>query len=313
MHNIGIFSVIFIALTAVVCLRVKEFLAMPVSSTKQFGEHLGCTTAEKIALETRTVRGRSSNKAWGIWMNQSPNKKIQNMIMAGATSTTRKTTIATIDTSVRLSLNSSVTNGTMLTDLRLFEGAVSVRAGKGGGDGKGGEGKGEGDKGGGKEGGDNVQYAPPKELTVKIPMVKQNEYGQWVFDPWAATFGVMFLDTRFAARAAHTLPRVVVDSNPIREYYPRKKNLKEVCGNKSTLYPGDNVKEWLMRHLSKTKLKFRPFQMGLRQTMYTFAFSEVCHSEQYSDLLGFLQCSMLRHQRMEAELPKYAEQQIAIS
>ncbi|SPP75481.1 uncharacterized protein LOC117592378 [Drosophila guanche] len=300
MHNIGIFSVIFFALAAVVCLRVKEFLAMPVSSTKQFGEHLGCTTAEKNALETTTVRGRSSNKAWGIWMNQSPNKKIQNMIKAGATSS--------IDTSVRRPLNSSVTNGTMLTDLRLFEGAVSVRAGKGGADGKG-----EDDKGGDEGGGVGVQYAPPKELTVKIPMVKQNEYGQWVFDPWAATFGVMFLDTRFAARAAHTLPRVLVDSNPIREYYPRKKDLIEVCGNKSTLYPGDNVKEWLMRHLSKTKLKFRPFQMGLRHTMYTFALSEVCHSEQYSELLNFLQCSMLRHQRMEAELPKYAEQQKAIS
>ncbi|XP_022230283.2 uncharacterized protein LOC111079413 [Drosophila obscura] len=320
MHNIGIFSVFFIALAAVVCLRVKEFVALPVSSSKQNREDLECSPVQKTTIETTAVQGRvnlsqaSNNKAWGIWMNQGPHKKNKARLFPGgfrmntSSSSTPKTTTAVDTTVQQLPMNSTVTNGTMMTDLRFFEGAVSVRAGKGG-DGKGGDGKGGDGKGGDGAGGGD---APPIELTVKIPMRKQDEFGQWVFDPWAATFGVLYLDTRFAARAAHTLPRVVVDSNPIREYYPKKK-LDVVCPNKSTLYAGAGVKDWLSRHLSKTKAKFRPFQLGLRKTMYNYGVSEVCHSEIYHDLVSFLNCQILRHTRMEGEVPKYPAQQKAIS
>ncbi|XP_017150592.2 uncharacterized protein LOC108160847 [Drosophila miranda] len=60
MHNIGILSMLFTALAVVVCLRVKEFVAMPLSIAKPNRGNFASTPVAEGKIETSTDRGRGN-------------------------------------------------------------------------------------------------------------------------------------------------------------------------------------------------------------------------------------------------------------
>ncbi|XP_046865577.1 uncharacterized protein LOC111518427 isoform X2 [Drosophila willistoni] len=163
-----------------------------------------------------------------------------------------------------------------------------------------------------KRHGRRIRKHPTKgtEWSVSVPIYSRDRYGQWIDNPWAVTFGDVFLDTHFAPRARHTLGRVLINSNPVKNYYPFSGNASTVCINQSTVYGDIKVEKWLETHIFTTKLQRRPFYMELRKDIFKDANSEECHKPEYSDWREYQECALRRNQRMEMNIPNYPLHQI---
>lgn len=151
---------------------------------------------------------------------------------------------------------------------------------------------------------------PPKELTISVPAFKTDVFGQWVYNPWGATFGKVWQDTRFHVNHQSRMPRLRIESDPGQAYYPDDEDISTVCHARSTVYNQPEVFEFMRSKEYKAPHKHRPIFMDLRREHYRMARSEECHTSKLTDFLAYQNCALQRNQRMEYMLPFYPRQQL---
>ncbi|XP_017032918.1 uncharacterized protein [Drosophila kikkawai] len=121
--------------------------------------------------------------------------------------------------------------------------------------------------------------------------------------------GHPFMDDRFK-----DMPRIAkIEANPVKNYYPSLKNLTTVCMNRTTIYNEFKIENWLMRGLSSKKKTDREFLLDLRLDIFVKGDSESCHNQKFSDWRMYQECALRRNQRMEFYIPKYPRQQIVMT
>ncbi|KAH8376871.1 hypothetical protein KR093_001816 [Drosophila rubida] len=184
----------------------------------------------------------------------------------------------------------------------------TTSAGEGGGSGEGGSGNGtSADGGGGGNGTTSGSTTNGGEITIALPKFHTDAMGNRVYHKWGATYGNIWVDTRFKG-AGFTIPRIRVDSNASINYYPDGPRSTVCMG--STVYNVPRVLTWLKRNVYTEVHKHRPFWDPLRQQIYKRGNSEECHDVKYSKFRDYQECAMRRNQRMEYFVPKYPLHQI---
>ncbi|XP_030387619.1 uncharacterized protein LOC115634173 isoform X2 [Scaptodrosophila lebanonensis] len=148
------------------------------------------------------------------------------------------------------------------------------------------------------------------EMTIAIPKFTMDSLGNWLYNPWAATFGNIFKDTRFLLSKRFTVPRLRIHSNIVTNYYPPSRKLSTVCMTKSTAYTVGKVEAWLGRHVYNKTHSQRPIYLELRREMYELGRSEECHTAEFNTWKSYIECAVLRNQRMESRVPHYPFHQI---
>ncbi|XP_034486566.1 uncharacterized protein LOC117791047 [Drosophila innubila] len=146
------------------------------------------------------------------------------------------------------------------------------------------------------------------ELTISIPRFNTDIMGNWVYNPWGATFGDLFRDTRFNFGGHYTIPRMYVDSMPWTNYYPNKEKLSTVCVGKTSPYNEPPVMNWITPHMY-SKIRNIKFMKDLRRSLYDEGHPDECHTSKYVTFLGYINCAILRNQRMEYLIPYYPRHQ----
>jgi len=93
--------------------------------------------------------------------------------------------------------------------------------------------------------------------------------------------------------------------------------LETVCVGRSTIYNTPRVKNWLRTQLFlnwhnwwDSGIKNRIYFMALRKQLFEQGRSEECHTRNNSRILPYLQCSLMRNQRMEYMIPMYPLHQV---
>ncbi|KAH8410772.1 hypothetical protein KR222_007154, partial [Zaprionus bogoriensis] len=100
-----------------------------------------------------------------------------------------------------------------------------------------------------------------------------------------------------------------IEATPITNYYPSNTSLETVCMDASTGYHHDNVFKWVPRHVYNQTIMKRPFYYDVRFRIYTNGLPFECRDPKFAKWRDYLECSMRRHMRMEAEIPEYPLQQ----
>ncbi|XP_043864725.1 uncharacterized protein LOC26528173 isoform X2 [Drosophila mojavensis] len=108
-----------------------------------------------------------------------------------------------------------------------------------------------------------------------------------------------------------------IEPRAARRYYPVG-TFAAVCASKSTVYNVPKVMDWLGRNMYvnvtyETKgalMNDRPIWYDLRFYLYTVGRSEECHSTELATWKPYLECALLRNQRMEYMIPKYPLHQL---
>ncbi|XP_022225115.2 uncharacterized protein LOC111075901 [Drosophila obscura] len=166
--------------------------------------------------------------------------------------------------------------------------------------------------------GDNIIRTKSLERTVSIPRLHSDRMGNWVFNPWGITFGVLWQDTRMHYQVKSSMTEILEDT-PWGGNYALKYNKPQtkVCRGKSTIYNKPRVYKWLERRILlnetmnfKVFSKYRPIWLDLRREIYTMGRSEACHISAMDDWLLYNNCAILRNMRMEYLIPKYPLHQI---
>ncbi|BFG04690.1 uncharacterized protein DMAD_03591 [Drosophila madeirensis] len=157
------------------------------------------------------------------------------------------------------------------------------------------------------------------ERTISVPRMQSDHMGNWVFNPWGVTFGVLWQDTRMHYQVKNSMTEILEDT-PHGGHYNLNYNFKQtkVCRGKSTIYNRPRVYQWLQRRIVQEKTpnfdvfsKYRPIWLDLRRELYTMGRSESCHISAMDDWLLYNNCAILRNMRMEYIIPKYPLHQIA--
>ncbi|XP_046869653.1 uncharacterized protein LOC111519207 isoform X2 [Drosophila willistoni] len=134
--------------------------------------------------------------------------------------------------------------------------------------------------------------------------------GNWVFNPWAVTYGDIWLDTRFHNLDKPVIPRITIDHFAAKNYYPETGKPSGVCYGKSTIYNIPKVEEWLKKEPPNHCYEHRPLYMQLRREIFESGKSEECHGKKYDDWRKYQECTIRRNMRMEYMIPKYPLHQI---
>ncbi|EDW81526.2 uncharacterized protein Dwil_GK10974 [Drosophila willistoni] len=171
---------------------------------------------------------------------------------------------------------------------------------------------GEGEKPkGGKDGDTGVtKVGKGMELTISVQSFKVDAMGNKVYNPWGATFGDIWQDTRFNFKGRPTIPRIHLDYGAPSDYYPKNENPSTVCHGRSTVYNKPRVEKWLTRRIANFRYDHRPIWRNLRKAIYDLGKSEECHVKELSDWTSYQLCALRRNQRMEYAVPKYPLHQL---
>ncbi|XP_034105389.1 uncharacterized protein LOC117568688 [Drosophila albomicans] len=99
--------------------------------------------------------------------------------------------------------------------------------------------------------------------------------------------------------------RLEVNPTPSLNYYPPNFPLSTVCMGSTIPYGEYKIMDWIKRERYSFLLQERPFYISLRRQMYENGNSEECHTPAYNKFYPYIQCALIRHQRMEFEVPRY--------
>ncbi|XP_041449564.1 uncharacterized protein LOC121403752 isoform X2 [Drosophila obscura] len=163
-------------------------------------------------------------------------------------------------------------------------------------------GDGAGDGGGKKTPAPNARAGT--EMTVSVPRMVTDHMGNWVFNPWGVTFGIVWEDTRFAFDGHHWLPWIMLDYE-IEGNYRQDKLHGTVCQGKSTIYNYPKIYNWFPRYIDTSKRNHRNVLLNLRREIYTDGRSESCHIAELDDWYDYQHCAILRNMRMDYLVPNY--------
>ncbi|XP_070073030.1 uncharacterized protein [Drosophila takahashii] len=151
-------------------------------------------------------------------------------------------------------------------------------------------------------------FVRPTELTISIR--KTDKFGQWVYNPWGATFGKVWQDTRFHVNHQSRMPRLHIDSDPGMDYYPDDEGISTVCLGRSTVYNVPRIMKYLTGKRYRSPHVKRAIWMGYRRNIFKLGRSEECRTMNLTEWLPFQECNLRRHQRMEYVLYKYPKHQL---
>ncbi|XP_016948995.2 uncharacterized protein LOC108023858 [Drosophila biarmipes] len=150
--------------------------------------------------------------------------------------------------------------------------------------------------------------ARPMELTISIH--KKDKFGQWVYNPWGATFGKVWQDTRFHVNHQSRMPRLHIDSDPGMDYYPDDEGISTVCLGRSTIYNKPRIMNYLTGKMYREPHSHRPIWLALRRQLFKLARSEECRTSNLTEWLPYQECALRRNQRMEYMIPQYPRHQM---
>ncbi|XP_068156497.1 uncharacterized protein [Drosophila tropicalis] len=151
-----------------------------------------------------------------------------------------------------------------------------------------------------------------KELTISMPPLKEDLRRKLNDNPWAVTFGHIWLDTRYKLARNQGVKGVTLGiRSGQQQYYPDEgEKLSTVCRARSTVYNIPRVFDWLPRHQYNHTHLHRPIWLELRRELYKFGKSEECHVAKLDKWRDYEECALRRNQRMEYMIPKYPLRQI---
>ncbi|XP_030385918.1 uncharacterized protein LOC115632773 [Scaptodrosophila lebanonensis] len=175
----------------------------------------------------------------------------------------------------------------------------------GGGAGGGGAGEGEAGDDDGKD-----ETVAATERTISIPKFETDEFGNWVYNPWAVTFGKIWQDTRFNIVGRYTIPRMRLESKMVFDYYLSASKYSTVCMGRSTVYNKPRVMKWLSNNVYNQTHEHRPVWLGIRREIYEHGNSEECHTSKFNAFRRYFECAMRRNQRVEYMIPQYPLHQL---
>ncbi|XP_002070540.3 uncharacterized protein LOC6648093 [Drosophila willistoni] len=151
-----------------------------------------------------------------------------------------------------------------------------------------------------------------EELTISMSPFKEDLRRKLNDNPWAVTFGHIWLDTRYKLARNQGVKGVTMGIRPAQQqYYPdEEEKLSTVCRSRSTVYNIPRVFDWLPRHQYNHTHLHRPIWLELRRELYKFGNSEECHIAKLDKWRDYEECALRRNQRMEYMIPKYPLRQI---
>ncbi|XP_030383191.1 uncharacterized protein LOC115630684 [Scaptodrosophila lebanonensis] len=147
------------------------------------------------------------------------------------------------------------------------------------------------------------------EFTITIPKQATDSQGNWIRNAWGITFGKVYKDTRFNLGGRFTVPRMHLESKPVRDYYPGGPKAT-VCIGASTIYNIPRVYTWLKRNIYNLTHEHRPIFWDLRRELFTKADSEECHVPSHDEWRRYWECAIRRDMRVEYAIPKYPLHQV---
>ncbi|XP_002138346.2 uncharacterized protein [Drosophila pseudoobscura] len=151
------------------------------------------------------------------------------------------------------------------------------------------------------------------EKTISIPRMESDHMGNWVFNPWGVTFGVLWQDTRMHYKIKNSMSEIIMDT-PYHGHYQMyyNKPQTQVCRGLSTIYNKPKVYKWLQRRILRNVTpnfhvfsSYRPIWLDFRRELFKMGRSEACHVSAMDDWLLYNNCAILRNMRMEYLIPKY--------
>ncbi|KAH8402470.1 hypothetical protein KR009_012218 [Drosophila setifemur] len=132
------------------------------------------------------------------------------------------------------------------------------------------------------------------------PYPDTDEYGSRVYNPWAATFGLM--EYEFGQ------PRIRVLKRPLTDYYdPYGKNISGVCKGRTINPVMQEYREdtWFEPHRYKRVRRVYAVLWSIRRYIFANAISEECHKPNMKPYNVYLECAIRRNKRMEWYVPYY--------
>ncbi|EDW13275.1 circumsporozoite protein [Drosophila mojavensis] len=187
-------------------------------------------------------------------------------------------------------------------------GGAGAGAGGGAGAGAGGEGPTNANAGGAAAGGGNAVPPGAKISRNGLPRFIKDSKGNWVYNQWGVTYGIIGQDTRFVV--GQTIQANKIDSNAQKNYYPDGP-LSTVCASASTVYNVPIVRNWLVRKVYSYPIKSRPIWNELRMHIYKSGNSEECHDvAKFKTWREYQECAIRRNMRLDSIIPMYPMHQM---
>ncbi|XP_017860090.1 PREDICTED: fibroin heavy chain-like [Drosophila arizonae] len=157
--------------------------------------------------------------------------------------------------------------------------------------------------GGAAAGGGNAVPPGAKISRNGLPRFIKDSKGNWVYNQWGVTYGIIGQDTRFVA--GQTIQANKIDSNAQKNYYPDGP-LSTVCASASTVYNVPIVRNWLVRKVYSYPIKSRPIWNELRMHIYKSGNSEECHDvAKFKTWREYQECAIRRNMRLDSIIPMY--------